>query len=184
MYKNFTLEDLDLINKAIAFSITAHHETNHFYGDHPYSVHLAMVANNGWKYIHLLDENEQAIAIAACWTHDTIEDARQTFNDVRKATNEKVAQVTRLVTNYTRGINRDERMPEWLYKEIAADKVANFVKICDRLANIQHSFAKGHDMAERYTQEYKHFNKMLFREEFNIMFREMFLYFNNQPETV
>jgi (p)ppGpp synthase/HD superfamily hydrolase len=186
MYKGFTFEDLDLINKAIAFSITAHHQTNQTYGDHPYSVHLAMVANNAWKYIHLLDESEQAIAIASCWTHDTIEDARQTYNDVKKATSESVAEITRLVSNYSRGVNRDARMPDWLYKEIAANKVANFVKVCDRLANIQNSFSKGHSMAERYAQEYQHFYDMLYREEFKPMFDEMINYslVFKQTETV
>lgn len=162
-----TKEALAVINseelkKIEAFAIKAHHETNHYYDDYlPYEFHLRMVVKAAKDFIYLIPVDKIYIVIAACWCHDTIEDARQNYNSIKKVTNKDVAEIVRAVTNYGRGRNRDERMPDFVYEDICNTPFATFVKLCDRIANVQYSKMTGSDMFEKYKKEHDHFKSML-----------------------
>lgn len=168
------MSDKFIVQKARDYAIPAHAATNHLYGDMPYDVHLQAVALFAIKYKNLLPIEQQDNAIAACWTHDVIEDARQTYNDVLKATNKTVADITYALTN-EKGRNRAERANDKYYEGIrACGQDAVFVKICDRLANVAYAVNDGYRMAEIYRLEYYEFYRQFERyPQFYPMFEWM-----------
>jgi (p)ppGpp synthase/HD superfamily hydrolase len=165
------------ITGAEQFAIKAHEDTNHFYDEYlPYSFHLRMVVKAAWDFIHLVSIDKIHNVIAACWLHDTIEDARLTYNDVKSQTNEQVAEIVRAVTNYSRGRNRDERMPDFVYDDIRNTEFATFVKLADRIANVQYSKMTGSSMFKKYSKEQEHFKSKLFVDG---QYIEMWEYLDN-----
>lgn len=152
--------------KAIeAFAIKAHHDTNHFYDEYiPYEFHLRMVVKAAKDFIYLIPVDKIYTVIAGAWLHDTIEDARQNYNSIKKISNQEVAEIVRAVTNYGRGRDRDERMPHFVYEDIKKTPFATFVKLCDRIANVQYSKMTGSSMFEKYKKEHNHFRDMLYIE--------------------
>jgi (p)ppGpp synthase/HD superfamily hydrolase len=175
----FSHHHRSLIKSAINAATKGHNDTNHMYGDASYTIHLAHVVDVAYRFIHLVPLEARPYVIAACWLHDSIEDARMSFNDVRKATDVRVAEMVRAVTNYSRGRNRDERMPDFIYKEIAETDFARFVKLCDRIANIEYS-----GKMDMYEKEHDHFYKMLFHEKYLTMFLYMEYLFDVNKSSV
>lgn len=165
-----------LILEASRFAIKAHADTNHLYDkQYPYSVHLAHVVDAAYRFAGIvgISGKDLELAIAACWCHDCIEDARVTFNDLKKATNWEVANIVKAVTSYTRGINRAERMPDFIYEDIRTTPLATFVKLCDRIANIEYSSFTGSSMATVYRQELPNFKEKLYDVRYDLMFKHM-----------
>jgi len=155
-----------MVLKAIVLATKGHNDTNHMYGDASYTIHLSHVVDVAYRFIHLIPLHLRPIVIAACWLHDSIEDARLSYNDVKKALNSiPVAEIVRAVTNYTRGRNREERMPDFIYKDIRETEGATFVKLCDRIANIEF---KG--KADMYKKEHPHFKAQVYNEDYKEMF--------------
>ncbi len=154
-----TYADVSIIEKAREYAIQCHTSTNHFYDKiHPYSFHLKMVVSAAEKFIHLIPEHEKENVIAACWLHDVIEDCRQTYNDVKNHTNEKVADLVYALTN-EKGRNREERANAKYYKGIQQIPYAPFIKLCDRIANFQYSKSEGSPMYGKYKREMPDFVK-------------------------
>ncbi len=99
----------DIVSRAKRYALKCHRSTNHRYGDKPYEYHLKMVYEYGLKYRHLLhDEETQIYALATCWTHDVMEDTRQTFSHVEKELGTPMANFNYAMTN-EKGKNRRER---------------------------------------------------------------------------
>lgn len=110
------------------------------------------------RYGYLVAETEADILIlyASAFLHDTIEDARMTYNDVvkflkefkgggfvlpegvRQHLEDQVPEIVYALTN-EKGRNRGERANDLYYQGIRQTKFASFIKICDRLANIQYT---------------------------------------------
>ena len=64
-----------------------HESVNQFYdGDKPYGYHLDMVAKEVYAYGHLVLVGEADLLplFMGAWFHDSIEDARVSYNDVKK----------------------------------------------------------------------------------------------------
>lgn len=145
----------------IQWCIDQHRKTNHFYDEYlPYEFHLRMVAQVAKDFNYILPKmnlvdgsNEKEIIELACFGHDMIEDARVSYNDVKKVLSVHVAEIVRAVTNYGRGRNRDERMPDFVYNDIRKTPGAVFVKLCDRIANVQYSKMTKSRMFEMYKKE-------------------------------
>ncbi len=131
-----------------------------------------MVYEYGEKYKHLLDVNIIDICLSGCWVHDTIEDARQTYNDVKKVLGEEVAEIAYALTN-EKGRNRKERANDKYYNGIIETKGARFVKICDRLANIKYSTTKNSNIKSVYLKEFNDFKLKLYHDDYDEMFKEM-----------
>ena len=104
-----------------------------------------------------------------CYYHDSIEDARLTYNDVvrtaRKWMTEEQAQmaaeIVYALTN-EKGRTRAERAGEKYFQGIRATPYAPFVKLCDRLANVTYSCSvdsgkDGSRMREVYKGEMRQF---------------------------
>ena len=80
-------------------------------------------------------------------------------------TNIEVAEIVRAVTNYGRGRNREERMPDFVYQDIRDTQGATFVKLCDRIANMEFG-----GKTKMYGQENEHFKKQLYNHKWDEMF--------------
>lgn len=150
-----------LSEKAKAYATQKHAETNHFYDGHPYAFHLAMVAEEASKYISDYDQETQEQILAGAWCHDLIEDARETYNDVKKVVGIEVAEIVYAVTN-KKGRNRAERADAEYYAGIKANPKATLVKIADRLANVRHSKRGNSRMFGLYKGEFEKFKGALY----------------------
>lgn len=137
-------------------AIDSHRNVNHKYDKLPYDFHLQMVVDFAKKYIYLVEEKERDNVLGACWLHDTIEDCRLTYNDILQSTNERVAELVYALTT-EKGKNRAERANKKYYDDINKTAYAVFIKLCDRLANVDYSKKTGSSMFEKYKQEHEHF---------------------------
>ena len=137
---------------------------------HPYGYHLDMVARGVRDYGHFVCSNEADVVplMFAAYFHDSIEDARQTYNDVvriaRQFMDEEqallAAEIVYALTN-DKGRTRSERAGDRYYQGIRETPYAPFVKLCDRLANTTYSFRDTDEantyMKEVYKREMPHF---------------------------
>jgi len=149
-----------------------HRSVNQTYGDHhPYGFHLDMVADGVRRHGYLVCACEDDILpmFFGAYYHDSIEDARLTYNDVMNTartmmTEEQALMATEIVYALTndKGRTRAERAGERYYAGIRQTPYAPFIKLCDRLANISYSCSgEDHTTAARmkaiYKQEVPHF---------------------------
>lgn len=155
-----------------------HRKTNHFYDQYlPYEFHLRMVMQVAADYnnIHYGDD-----FIVACAGHDLIEDARVSYNDCKNVLGAYVADIIYAVTN-EKGKNRSERANDNYYKGIVSTPGAVFVKLCDRIANVQYSKLTKSKMFDCYSKENKHFiSKMASEILYNPMFDYLEKLVNNK----
>jgi len=148
--------------RAKEFALHAHGSTAHYYDKYlPYEFHLRMVVKVAEDFSLLIPAGWHEVVTAACWLHDTIEDCRCSYRDVLNASRYEVAEIVRAVTNDQRGRNRKERMPMQCYTDIRETTCAVFVKLCDRIANVQYSKMTGSKMFEMYKNEQEYFQAML-----------------------
>ena len=137
---------------------------------HPYGFHLDMVADSVFKYGHLVCQNEHDVLplFFGAFYHDSIEDARMSYNDVTKAArlfmdDEQAYMTAEMVYALTndKGRTRAERAGEHYYQGIRDTPYAPFLKLADRLANTTYSFAHSNPanthMKEVYRKEMPHF---------------------------
>ena len=149
-----------------------HDSVNQTYaGTLPYGFHLDMVVEGVRKFGYLVCVREEDVLplFFGAYFHDSIEDARLTYNDVMHEarlvlTEEQALMATEIVYALTndKGRNRAERAGEKYYQGIRETPYAPFVKLCDRLANITFSCSgegpKGSSrMREVYKAEMSHF---------------------------
>lgn len=148
-----------------------HQSVNQTYGDGlPYGYHLDMVVSGIRDFGHLVCACEEDVLplFFGGYYHDSIEDARLTYNDVLKVarglmTEEQALLATEIVYALTndKGRTRAERAGERYYEGIRKTPYAPFVKLCDRLANITYSCsgedANNRHMMEVYKSEMPHF---------------------------
>ena len=128
-----------------------------------------MVVDVANKFIHLIPEKDRDVVISSAWCHDVIEDTRNTYSDVLKATSLEVAEIVYALTN-EKGKTRKERANEKYYSGIRNTPYATFVKLCDRIANIQYSMSQRSRMLEMYRKETPDFINTLYDEKYNEMF--------------
>lgn len=159
---------------------------NQKYGDNlPYSFHLKSVESQGKKFINLLQFGRTEVRMALI-AHDTIEDARLTYNDLveifkkhnplyfsspqeLQKSSETAANIVYTVTD-EKGKNRAERKNEKYYKELKANPLAVFVKLADISANTLYSKLTGSSMYEKYKKEFPDFKEKVYLEEYKEFF--------------
>lgn len=169
---------------------------NQKYGGYlPYSFHLKAVEAQGEKFIYLIGDGDisnpdnyrstnvpiKDIVRYALIAHDSIEDARLTYNNVLDLSIEgnyyaskMIADIVYCVTD-EKGRNRKERKNDKYYAELRANKLAIFVKLADLAANTLFSKLTGSSMYEKYKTEFPHFKDELYCEEL----KEFFDYVEN-----
>jgi (p)ppGpp synthase/HD superfamily hydrolase len=148
------------------------------YGIRPYSYHLDMVFDKATEFIYLIPEKDRAEVLAGCWVHDTLEDTHKTYNDVKKATNETVAEYAYALTN-EKGRTRKDRANQNYYDEMRAYKHASFIKICDRMANVEFSKLTATRMFEMYKKENPYFREKLYDGRWDVMWNRLDEMFND-----
>ena len=148
-----------------------HQSVNQTYGEGlPYGYHLDMVVSGirDFGYLVCAGEDDVLPLFFGGYYHDSIEDARQSYNDVvrtarRWLTEEQTLTAAEIVYALTndKGRTRAERAGEKYYKGIRETPYAPFVKLCDRLANVTFSCASDDSsnvhMKEVYKLEMPHF---------------------------
>ena len=168
-YRNKYAKQLEAIRQS---AHELHQSVNETYGDDlPYGFHLDMVVEGVICYGYLVCVREEDVLplFFGAYYHDSIEDARQSYNDVlrtaRKWMKEEQAlmavEIVYALTN-DKGRNRAERAGEKYYQGIRATPYAPFVKLCDRLANVTYTCSidsgkSGSRMREVYKGEMGHF---------------------------
>jgi (p)ppGpp synthase/HD superfamily hydrolase len=161
-----------MIEKSKVYAIKCHRDRNQKYcNDLPYEYHLQSAVNIGINFIKIsgIPEEDRDDVIAGIWCHDVIEDTGQTYNDVKRATNEDVAEYAYALTN-EKGRTRKDRANDAYYKGIRYYKHATFIKLCDRLANVK--FSKDQTdkkMFDMYKKEHKEFKNWLYDGRFEPM---------------
>ena len=159
-----SISDIELgIRKEAA---NVHEEVNQHYDEHPYFYHLNKVATHVIEYLPSIIEKEEDIlpVIFGAYFHDSIEDARLTYNDVKKIaerymSEEQAFLATEIVYALTneKGRNRHARANEKYYEGIRNTKYAPLVKACDRLSNYQFAKATKSRMVKMYESEMEEF---------------------------
>lgn len=137
---------------------------------HPYGFHLDMVAEGVKRYGHTVCDNEEDVIplFFGAFYHDSIEDARLTYNDVMRTakrwmTDQQALLATEMVYALTneKGRTRAERANDKYYQGIRETPYAPFLKLADRLANITYSCSHSNDsnlhMKQVYQTELPHF---------------------------
>lgn len=127
------------------------------YNIYPYMYHIRQVV----KIAQDLGYDE-AIVIS-CALHDVLEDTSLSYNDIKKAFGEEVAEIVFAVTDEL-GRNRVERKMK-TYPKIRANWKATVVKICDRVANMIHSKDYNRKLFEMYQKEHDSFCDALLKDE-------------------
>lgn len=138
----------------------------------PYSFHLEMVNCQLQKFFkldidtHGMNQADNVILTAAAYGHDSIEDTRLTYNDVKnlkppphnpgmfgQRTMKALADIIFACTEF-RGRDRDERHPEEYVNGIASDKFAAIVKLADLSANATFSLMEYSSMYFKMMDEW------------------------------
>jgi (p)ppGpp synthase/HD superfamily hydrolase len=189
------------ISKCESWCIEQHAKTNHFYDKYlPYSFHLRMVNTVANDFKHLLstendydtgktfnefkyndqDEfiSESDVVMCGTYGHDLIEDARKTWSDIQREFGNGVADLVYALSN-EKGKTREERANLQYYIGIRRTKGAVFVKLCDRIANVQYGKMTKSNMVKKYEKENPHFMKMLGRHTSSKKYEEMFIRLEN-----
>lgn len=133
-------------------------------GDKPYGYHLDMVADAVRCYGAEICQSPEDVVpmLFAAYFHDSIEDARQTYNDTKKTALRFMSEIqalmaTEIVYALTndKGRTRAERAGEHYYEGIRQTPYAPFIKLCDRLANASYS-ARGSNEGNNRMHEVYH----------------------------
>jgi hypothetical protein len=168
------------MNNTIKWCFEQHSKTNHYYDGYlPYEFHLRIALRVYEDFKYLLDNevdyftgnkfegvrgDETFTLQSACYYatagHDLIEDCRLSYNDVKSKLGPEAAEIIYAVTN-EKGKTRDERANDKYYEGIRNTKGAIFVKLCDRIANVEYSKMTNSRMYEMYKKENRDFiNKL------------------------
>lgn len=140
----------------------------------PYGFHLDGVARGVETYGHAVCPDAGGVLplLFGAYYHDSMEDARMTYNDVLAAAREflpedgavTAAEIVYALTN-EKGRTRAERANDKYYEGIRMTPYAPLVKMCDRLANVEYSLGRSGEgnsrMAEIYGREMPHFLEQL-----------------------
>lgn len=190
-----------LINPA-DWAIEQHRSVNHMYAEYlPYEFHLRMVDRVASQFEYLLDSEKdystgklrieletQRLGFVslreacrkACWSHDVLEDVHhKNYNDIINHLGKDAADIVYAVTN-EKGKNRAERANDKYYAGIVATPGAVFVKLCDRIANVQYGKMTGSSMYDKYKKENDNFIiKLGYDDTSTHEYFEMFVYLVN-----
>lgn len=168
------------MNQQINWVLAQHRDTNHMYDKYlPYEFHLRMVVEVAKKFQNLITYGADLESVMlGAWGHDLIEDTRVSYNDVKAELGGMAADIVYACSN-EKGKNRKERANFRYYDGIRTTPYAVFVKLCDRIANVQYSKMSGSRMFEMYRKENPDFvNQLGFTadEKYLHEYAEMFVY--------
>ena len=165
-YREFmqSREFYEIVNEMAIAAGQIHADVNQKYDDKPYIYHLLMVKDFTIKYLPYVCQREDEIIpiVFGALFHDTIEDARLTYNDLKEIAKRYMPNYDRAVyivyalTN-EKGRNRHERANDKYYQGIRETLYAPLVKAADRLANYTYAKSIHSRMEKCYQEEMKDF---------------------------
>ena len=123
--------------------------------------HITMVSDNVKKYQDVFKNREDALhTYGAGFTHDLMEDAKQTYNNIYDVCGKDVADITLGVTD----VPAENRLLKHLLTmgKTVRDHRAIILKMCDILANATFSKETGSSMYQKYVFEYQ-YRKPIFK---------------------
>ena len=163
-----------MLKFAEAWATVQHH--GQMYGDEPYLCHLQDVYFWADDFVErdpssFEPTHDGQVALIASWLHDTLEDCEDVnipmlihfFGDEVADVVDRVSTVRFCPETGRKGKNRKERHA-WTYPRIRENKIAVFVKLCDRIANTSNCVAEQSDLLKMYKKEYPGFREALFVE--------------------
>jgi (p)ppGpp synthase/HD superfamily hydrolase len=172
----------ELLEKARAFAEKAHGDQK--YGKQPYMVHVDAVAGVLLQRFQGPEADKEEIQelIAAAYLHDTLEDTDTTREDLVREFGDAVAMLVDAVTD-GKGKNRKERKQR-PYKLIPMVRWSLFLKLADRVANVEAAKAEGReDLVAMYRKEQPEFQFRLLDSANSIGEQALFSRLNRLLET-
>lgn len=135
------------------------------YGDKPYMYHILKVKDVCDKFIdnYEFDEYNKNVIKISVMCHDLLEDTDTEYEELVKIFNEDVAKIVFNVTGV--GTNRKQRNLN-AYNKIKTDDRSIFVKLCDRISNVEESIKNNERLLKIYKEEYFLFKKNIFNGKF------------------
>lgn len=154
-FEEIMRQNADTLREIQEMAHQIHAGVNQHYGKNlPYSVHIDRVAEIAGEYLwQICDTPEDVLPIIfAAYFHDTIEDARLTYNNVMDIAGSfmstsqafMASEIVYALTN-EKGRTRADRANDKYYEGIRTTPYAPLCKVADRLANI--SFSAGNSAA-------------------------------------
>lgn len=128
--------DTDLLDRAIIFAVKAHHNTERRGKGFPYIVHPMEAV----EIVSTITPDQELLAAAAL--HDTIEDTDITYDQLREAFGERVANLVHDESDqFTEGISEEDswhdRKQAAIDRLAAASHDAKIVAMGDKLSNMR-----------------------------------------------
>ena len=140
-------------NKERALLVADRVHSGQTYDIYPYGYHIRQVV----KLAEEMGYDESIVVAAAL--HDSLEDTDLSYNDIKKAFGEEVAEIVYCVTDEL-GRDRKERKSK-TYPKIRSNWKACVVKICDRIANVTQAKLYNPRLFKMYQDEHAEFQKQL-----------------------
>jgi (p)ppGpp synthase/HD superfamily hydrolase len=131
----------------------AYNDANCEYDGQNYFVHINMVVANLFTYKDIINDIEDfQIMLGAAYLHDSMEDAKQTFNDIAKVAGKEIAGVVLKVTD----VPAENRLMKHLLTmgKTVSDYRSILLKMFDMLANASYSKEHQSRMFPTYVEEY------------------------------
>ena len=150
---NFT----KLYDKAVQLATEKH--SGQKYGDCAYTAHLVKVEEVTRRYFDDTNNIGRDLIIGA-WLHDIIEDTDTSYVDVKDMFGKDIAELVYAVTNEL-GRNRQEKARK-TYPKIKKHPYATYLKLADRIANIECSQKTDQKFKEMYKNERELLKKYLY----------------------
>lgn len=147
------------------------------YGDKPYIYHILGVNAVCDRFINKYEwsEYDKDVIKKSIMCHDLLEDTDTTKEELISLFGEDVYKVVFNVSGF--GNNRKERNTN-AYSKIPNDDRSIFVKLCDRISNVEESI--GNDrLFNMYRSENDNFKKNIFNGKFLEMWGRLDELFNN-----
>ena len=165
------------------YATKCHDDANCNYDGQSYMVHVDMVVDVLSKFITVFkhgSDRDNAIAGVIC--HDTIEDAKQTYNNVKDVIGKDAADIVLAVTD----VPAENRLMRHLLTmpKTVRDYRAIIVKMADMYSHASYSKEHGSSMFVKYAKEYeyrrpifkaalKQYMEYLNEKELNILWLEL-----------
>ena len=137
-----------------------YNDANCRYGDNEYIYHIDMVVDILINHNVFNKSEDTNDTLVAALYHDSMEDAKQTYNDILKITGKNVADIVLGVTD----VPAENRLMKHLLTmgKTVRDHRAIILKMCDILANATFSKQTGSSMYMKYVFEYQ-YRKPIFK---------------------
>jgi (p)ppGpp synthase/HD superfamily hydrolase len=135
------------------------------YAGQPYIVHLDMVQRIAEENKALLiNENAQKYSLPItywlqinqlCYLHDTLEDTDLTEYELSQIIGEEASKRAKTLSR-----NSSKNIDDY-FNQIGKDMICTYVKLCDRLANVEYSLKNPSEKSSNMIKKYRNENPIL-----------------------